>query len=317
MGGPDAGWNRQQGWGGDPPVGQQPVGPAPGGGYGPGQAPAPGYGPFPGAPQSQGQQWGPFAQPRPRRSRRRLVIGAVAGVVVLLVAGGVVAYVAWPSGSSGSGPSGPAEAAVPTTALSASTVRLVPASVLPSDQQVQQATLLGLTKHGDVDTNVYPDSKVDPQSCSIPASPDNASTMSQAVSMAGQVYADRPGDDYRYSAYASAAIFDTDDGAAAALPKVTDALKGCSTYTFTADSKPGQPPARPWTVSDVKTQDKQVTWLNSQQTDATHPTPWKCGRAMRVQANLVVTAVLCDQNPSAGASKLIDAVISNVNNASK
>lgn len=316
MSGPGAGWNPQQGWGGDPagPVGQPPAPPA-AGGYGmPPQAPAQGYGPFQGVPQqpAQGEQWGPFTPARPRRSRRKLVIGALVGVVVV-VAGGVGAYVAWPSGSSG-GSSGPAEAAVPTTALSASTVRLVPGSVLPTDQQVQQATLLGLSKHGDIDTRVYPDSKVDPAICSIPGSPDNVSVMGQAVSMAGLVYADKPGDDYRYSAYVSAAVFDTDAGAAAGWSKVADALKACTMpYTFPDASKPGDPPARPWTISELKTQDKQVAWLNTQQPDATHATPWKCGRAVREAANLLVTAVLCSQNPSAAPSKLIDAVITNVN----
>jgi len=245
------------------------------------------------------------------------VIWAIAGVVVLAAAAGL-AYANWPSNSSTSSrPVISTTAAVPTTSLAISTVRLVPGSVLPSDQQVQQATLLSLTKHGDVDTNVYPDSKVNPQNCTIPASPDNASTMSQAVSMAGQVYADQPGDDYRYSAYTSAAVFDTDDAANAVLTKITDALNGCTSYTFTDPVKPGQPPARPWTISDIATQDKQITWLNSQQNDATHQTPWKCGRAARVQANLVVTAVLCSQNPSTGPSKLIDAVITNVNNTKK
>ncbi|NTY62598.1 sensor domain-containing protein [Mycolicibacterium sphagni] len=311
MTGPDTGWNPHQGWGPAPVGGHQP--PAdPNAGWGtPTQPHAPGYG-YQGPPL-QGEQWGPFTPTRPRRSRRKLVIGAVAAVV--LVAGGVIGYVAWPAGSFGK-PSGPAEAAVPTTALSASTVRVVPASVLPTEQQLQQATLLDLKKNGDVDTNVYPDTKVDPPSCTIAASPDNASTAGQSVSMAAQLYTDKPGDDYRLSAYVSAVVFDTDDGAASALTKVTDAAKGCASYTYTGNAKPGQP-ARPWSISDIKTQGTQVTWLNSQAMDATHSTPWKCGRAVRAQANMVVTSAVCSQNPSSGPSKLVDTVITNVNNAKK
>lgn len=307
MSGPDSGWNPQP----TPLAGQQPpVDPNAGWGN---QAPAPGYGGYQGPPP-QGEQWGPFTPARPRRSRRKLVIGAIVGVVVL-VAGGVITYAVWPAGWSGQ-QAGPAEAALPTTALSVSTVRVVPASVLPTDQQLQQATLMDLKKHGDVDTNVYPDSKVDPPSCTIPASPDNASTAGQSVSMAAQLYTDKPGEDYRLSAYVSAAVFDTDDGAAAALTKVTDALKRCTSYTYTADAKPGQP-ARPWSISDVKTQGTQVTWLNGQVIDATHSTPWKCGRAVRAQANLLVTSTLCSQNPSSGPSKLVDTVITNVNSTKK
>ncbi|MUL61162.1 hypothetical protein B5P44_01010 [Mycobacterium sp. CBMA 213] len=310
MTGPDSGWNpQQQGWGPTQAAGHQP--PAdPNAGWA-NQAPVPGYGGYQGPPP-QGEHWGPFTPTRTRRSRRELVIGATAAVV-LVVAGGVITYVAWPSDSSGK----PSEAAVPTTALSVSTVRVVPASVLPTEQQLQQATLLDLKKHGDVDTNVYPDTKVDPPSCTIPASPDNASTAGQSVSMAAQLYTDKPGDDYRLSAYVSAVVFDTDDGAAAALAKVTDALKGCTSYTYTADAKPGQPPARPWNISDIKTQGTQVTWLNSQALDATHTTPWKCGRAVRAQANLIVTSAVCSQNPSAGPSKLVDTVITNVNNTKR
>lgn len=305
--GPDSGWNPQP----TPLAGQQPT-VDPNAGWG-SQTPAPGYGGYPGPPP-QGEQWGPFTPGRPRRSRRKLVIGAIVGVVVL-VAGGVITYLVWPAGSSGQ-TSRPAEAVLPTTALSVSTVRVVPASVLPTDQQLQQATLMDLKKHGDVDTNVYPDSKVDPPSCTIPASPDNASTAGQSVSMAAQLYTDKPGEDYRLSAYVSAAVFDTDDAATAALTKVTDALKGCTSYTYTSDAKPGQP-ARPWSISDVKTQGTQVTWLNGQAIDARHSTPWKCGRAVRAQANMLVTSTLCSQNPSSGPSKLIDTVITNVNNAKK
>lgn len=311
MTGSDSGWNPQPGWGPTPPAGQQPPAGPNTGWFN--QAPAPGYGGYQRPPQAE--QWGPFTPPRPPRTRRKLVLGAIAAVVVL-VAGGVIAYVAWPSGSDGK-PSGPAAAAVPTTTLAASTVRLVPTTVMPTDQQVTQATLLDLKKNGDVDTNVYPDTKVDPQSCTIPASPDNASTVGQSVSMAAQLYTDKPGQDYRLTAYVSAAVFDTDDAATAALTKVTDSLKGCTSYTYTADTKPGQPPARPWNITDVQTQGTQVTWVNSQALDATHSTPWKCGRAVRAQANIIVTSVVCNQNPSSGASKLIDTVITNVNNATK
>ncbi len=306
MSGPGAGgWPPQQGWGANP-QGQPPTDPH-AGGYNPPHVPIPAPGGFHGPPPGP---WPQGAQGPVRRSKRKLVIGAVAAVV-LLAGGGVAAYIGLSSRS------GSTAAAVPTTALSVSTVRVVPATVLPTEQQLQQATLLDLKKNGEVDTNVYADTKVDPPSCTIPASPDNASTAGQSVSMAAQLYTDKPGEDYRLSAYVSAVVFDTDDGASAALAKVTDALKGCTSYTYTADAKPGQPPARPWNISDTKTQGAQVTWLNSQAMDATHTTPWKCGRAVRAQANLVVTSAVCSQNPSAGPSKLVDTVITNVNNAKK
>lgn len=314
MTGAGTGWNPQHGWGATPPHGQLPAGPHGGGGYGPPPGPAPGYTGYPPPQQpQQGGQWGPPLPQPPRRGNRKLLIGAVVGVVVL-VGGGIATYVGMSSDTSGTG--GSAASPVPTTALSASssTVRVVPTTILPSDQQVQQATLLSLVKNGDVDTAVYQDTAADPPNCMFANSSDGASIVGQALSVAGLLYTDRPGDSYQYSAYVSIAVFDTTDAAAATLPKITDGVKSCTKpFTIPSSAKPNKP-AKPWTVGDIKTQSNQITWINSQQSDST---PWKCGKAFRVQANLMVTTLLCDQNPADGPSKLVDAVITNVNNTKK
>ncbi|MFC6127976.1 sensor domain-containing protein [Mycolicibacterium llatzerense] len=302
MSGPGAGWNPHHGWGA--PQGQPPSDPQ--GSYSP--PPTPAYGAYPSPPQ--GQQWGqPLPPSPPRRPTHKVLFGAVAGIVIV-VAGGVGAYVMFGSGTSSSNAGAGTSAAVPTTALSAATVRVVPTTVLPTDQQVQQATLLNLAKKGDVDTAVYPDQTTDPASCTLVDNTDTATIAGQAISMASAVYTDKPGDDYNYSAYVSLAVFDTNDAAAAALPKIINAVKGCTVpYTIPSNNKPGKP-AKPWTISDVKAQGNQIAWLNTQQSTGT---PWKCGKAFRAEANVTVTATLCHQNPSMGPSKLIDAVITNVN----
>jgi len=244
------------------------------------------------------------------------VIGAIAAAV-LLVGGGTAAYISL-SRNTSSTPSTPvagssSAAPAPTTSLSAANVRVVPTTVLPTDQQVQQATLLSLSRHGDVDTRVYPDSPTDPPTCTLVDNVDGASMAGQALSLAGVLYADQPGDDYRFSGYVSVAVFDSADAAAATLPKITDTVKACTMpYTIPSSAKPDKP-AKPWTISDVKTAGNQITWLNTQQSSS--GSPWKCGKAFRVQANVMVTAMLCDQNPSDSAAKLIDAVIVNINAA--
>ena len=188
------------------------------------------------------------------------------------------------------------------------TTRIIPVQVLPTDQQVKQATLIDLSKHGDVDTGVYPNANTDPVQCGLVNAAAATSTTSNAVSVATVVYADKPGDDYIDSAVASVAAYNSAGDATAALAKIRDAAQHCSAYSVKEVDKPNDPPTQ-WTISELSADDQQVSWKATQQADS----PWACGWTWRTHNQLLIAGMLCDHNPGGGGKALADVVIFNIN----
>jgi PknH-like protein len=283
--------NDPQGWGQRPP--------------GPQGAPPPGAWPHP---PSQlppyGSPWVAPPQP-PRRTHRAWIIGGIAGVLVL-VAAAVGITMGVTRGHVESPPAPPSTASAPNaSAAPPTTIRVLPAQVLASDEQIKQATLIDMTGQGDLDTTVGNDVDTDPANCTLANGPTGRSTVGQAISVAFHAYTEHPAPYFGSTATSYAAVFDTADAAAGALSKITHDVQGCTTYT---SHEPGKPPMT-WAVSDVKVGDSQISWNNTDQPTDTH---WVCGKAIRVYHNVLVTAMLCDQNPADAPAKIVDAVISNV-----
>jgi hypothetical protein len=278
-----------------------------------GQQPPP-YGPPPPGMWPPGPgQWvpgPPWNPPPPRRPRRSRVIGAVAGVLVLVAAGAaVVLGLTHGDANSPTAQRSPSSSSVPLT-TPPKIIRVLPGQVLPSDDQVRQATLIEVTGQGDIGTVVGPDLDTQPPNCTLVNGPMATSAVGQAISVAYHNYTERPGPDYGATAWAFVAVFDTADAAAGALAKVTHDVQSCmGTYTDLAGHAADAPPAV-WAISAVKVGDSQISWNNTNQPDSTH---WVCGKAIRVQTNVLVTAMLCTQNPADGPVKIIDAVMDNVN----
>lgn len=59
----------------------------------------------------------------------------------------------------------------------------------------------------------------------------------------------------------------------------------------------------------MKTTEHQVSWRNNQPTD--DGTTWACGKAVRVQVNLFVEAMVCSPNPADAPAQLIDVILAN------
>jgi hypothetical protein len=278
-----------------------------------GQQPPP-YGPPPPGMWPPGPgQWvpgPPWNPPPPRRPRRSRVIGAVAGVLVLVAAGvAVVLGLTHGDANSPTAQRSPSSSSVPLT-TPPKIIRVLPGQVLPSDDQVRQATLIEVTGQGDIGTVVGPALDTQPPNCTLVNGPMATSAVGQAISVAYHNYTERPGPDYGATAWAFVAVFDTADAAAGALAKVTHDVQSCmGTYTDLAGHAADAPPAV-WAISAVKVGDSQISWNNTNQPDSTH---WVCGKAIRVQTNVLVTAMLCTQNPADGPVKIIDAVMDNVN----
>jgi hypothetical protein len=184
-------------------------------------------------------------------------------------------------------------------------IRIVPAQVLPSDEQMKQATLIELTGQGDLGTTVADDVDTDPANCTLANGPTARSTVGQALSIAFHSYTEHPAPYYGSTAFSFVAVFSTADAAAGALSKITHDVQGCTTYT---SHESGKPPMT-WTVSDVKVGDSQISWNNTNQPADTH---WVCGKTIRVYRNVLATGMLCDQNPADAPAKIVDAIFTNV-----
>jgi hypothetical protein len=285
--------NDPQGWGQRPP--------GPHGAPGPGAWPPPGYQLPP-----YGSPWGaPPPQPT-RRSRGRWIIGGVAGVVIL-VAAAVGIAVGMTRGDADSPPAPrPSAASSPAAGTATPTIlRVMPAQVLPSDEQMKQATLIEMTGQGDLGTTVDEDVDTDPPNCTLTNGPTPRSTIGQAISVAYHSYTEHPAPYFGAEAFAFVAVFNAADDAAAALSKITHSVQSCTGYTSHERDKP---PAT-WAVSDVKVGDSQISWTTTSQPTDTH---WLCGKAIRVDHNVLITGMLCDQNPADAPAKIVDAVITNV-----
>lgn len=251
----------------------------------------------------------PPPQP-PRRSRRAWVIGGVVGVLVLVAAGVVVGMrLTRGEADSPTAQRSPSSSSVPLTSPP-KIIRVLPAQVLPSDDQVRHATLIEVSGQGDIGTVVGPDLDTQPHECTLVNGPMATSAVGQAISVAYHNYTERPGPDYGATAWAFVAVFDTADAAAGALAKVTHDVQSCTgIYTDLGSHASDAPPAV-WAISAVKVGDSQISWNNTNQPESTH---WVCGKAIRVQTNVLVTGMLCTQNPADGPVKIIDAVMDNVN----
>jgi hypothetical protein len=285
--------NDPRGWG------QQPPGPH--GAWGPRAWPPPAnqmppYGP----------PWGaPPPQPT-RRSRRSWIIGGVAGVLILAAAAVGIA-VGMTRGDTDSPPARrPSTASSPAAGTATPTIiRVLPAQVLPSDEQMKQATLIDMSGQGDLGTTVDEDVDTDPPNCTLTNGPTPRSTVGQAISVAYHSYTEHPAPYFGTEAFAFVAVFNTADDAAAALSKITHSVQSCTGYTSHERDKPPST----WAVSNVKAGDGQISWLTTNQPTDTH---WLCGKAIRVDRNVLTTGMLCDQNPADAPAKIVDAVFANV-----
>jgi len=182
-------------------------------------------------------------------------------------------------------------------------VQVVPATLLPTPDQVRHATLIDVTYTGAVSTKVVADAVTTPAQCALASDATTQSAWAAAISVAFQQFGDGP--DFAKSinfGAVSVAIFDTPAAAADSLAKVSASVRGCT--GFTTPDRPGG--ALAWTVGDVAAQDDRITWTDTQ---AGADTQWKCSKSYRLLANAVAFSTVCTSNPGDGPVKLTDQIV--------
>ncbi len=266
----------------------------------PGQ-PYPGQ-PYPGLPYPDGPQT-PAGSSK-RGFGRGPLIAAGAGVLLVVLFAVVVIVVVRTSSSSpaaqGSA-SAPASASAPDT----STYRVVPASALPTADQVQQITLLNVRASGSTNSSVDTDSQTTPASCALTYDPATQSSWGSSISTAGQSFLDGTADDFSNGVWTALAVFSTADAAQASLTTVTASVDGCKSYTTPLTTGSG---TAIWAVSDEVKGDGRLTWLG---TRTNLDQAWRCGLSYRVVANIAAYAYVCGANPADSPAKLTDTLIAN------
>lgn len=253
----------------------------------------------------QNWPWTPIpgpVHPSPQGSSRGPVIIAVAIIAVALVVAGVL-FATRDSGGSSS--DGPAVSSASSTSSTPALVQVVPATLLPTADQVRHATLIDVKYTGGVSTRVVADAVTTPAQCALATDATTQSAWAAAISVAFEQFGDGP--DYEQSinfGAVSVAIFDTPAAAADSLAKVSASVRGCT--GFTTPNRPGG--ALEWTVGDVAAEDDRITWTGTQ---AGADTQWKCSKSYRLLANAVAFSTVCASNPGDGPVKLTDQIVAN------
>lgn len=269
--------------------------------------------------QQQPPPWQPMAglpympNPPQRPSRTPLIIAAAIISAALIVGGAMIAT--WapdrpprPTAPAAAGQTVTTTQDTSTTTAAPTLVRVIPATVLPTVDQVRATTLMDVHFVGTPATSVHSDVITTPPECTIAAAAAGQSTWSTAISVAIQKFGDGPDEDHSVNfAGAGVGIFDTPAAAADSFTKVSDSVHHCTSYTRPDSSaKSG---SRPWVEGDVQAKDNLLLWTD---TDTSTTDQWKCAKAYRIYANLATFAVVCASNPGDAAARLTDQVITNV-----
>lgn len=242
-----------------------------------------------------------YAPPGPQRSVRGPVIIAAAIIATALVVAGVLVATRHSGGSS---PTGPAASSTSSTSSTPTLVQVVPATLLPTVDQVRQATLIDVKYTGAVSTKVVADAPTTPVQCALANDATTQSAWAAAISVAYQQFGDGPNFDKSINFGAVAvAIFDTPEAAADSLAKVSDSVHGCT--GFTVNPRGG---TLTWTVGDIASQDDRITWTDTQTGVRDQ---WKCAKSYRLLANAVAFSTVCTSNPGDGPAKLTDQIAAN------
>lgn len=257
--------------------------------------------PFP----PQGGHPAPPASPTSRR-RTPWVIGGGVLVVAVVVVSAVVVTMNWSSDPTPSKvPTYTIGQTPPTTTGVTATgdlYRFVPKTLLPTTEEVQQATLQSVKPQGDPDLSPGPVIATVPPVCSL-AEASDSTPWANASSTAGQLFTDGDRNKFSNSSWTGLAIFPSTQAAKDSMGMVADAMKGC-TGTYQRPVKTGPPETRQ--VSNVQQSDDTVTWA----TNLIGPgAPWVCSRAYRVKQNVASAASSCGTAESDGASRLTALVL--------
>ncbi|MFT4201451.1 sensor domain-containing protein [Gordonia sp. (in: high G+C Gram-positive bacteria)] len=253
----------------------------------PGAQPGQAFPAYPQAPAGPAPVGGPYYPPPfpttpPKRgggAAKALIIGAVA--VLLLAAIGTAAVL------------------VATRKGDDRPIRIAPTEALPTEAQVESATLQHLKPALSTpwSSPVRPD-PVDPTSCTTTSSPFSDAIVGPAVAIAVNRFTDT-GDPMKFSVVAQpgVAVFDTADAATAALTKLRAGLAQCTRYTK-GDSE--------MTVARGPEADGKESWT------LTNTRSWTCGRDFRVYRNVIAYTDFCRYGNTSSVTGVVDRMIDNV-----
>ncbi len=269
--------------------------------------PAQGY-PSQGMPTNPNPQGGQYpAPPTGKGSGLGMKLGIAAAAILLLGGLGVGGVVL---ATRGGDDKKPADNAANTSTSSTGNagaqtpIRVVPADVLPTDAQLETATLQKLKSSRPTPwtTGAVP-AITDPTICSSASEPFNKTVLAPAVAVAMSRSTDT-GDGTKYAVLAQpgVAVFSTNEAAQTALTAIRDSAANCKQYRLT-DAKGA--------VSDMSatpgsTEGDTVTWTTNAKNN------WACGRSAQVYRNVLAIGTYCAYGNTGAAGDVASQTITNV-----
>lgn len=245
----------------------------------------------------------PPATPQKARTTRLALIGGIATVAVLAVGAGFVFMRSSDSASDTSSAGSTTSSASSSTKNPDGVYRVVPQKMLPSESDVQKATMFSLTAAGAVATTASNDVATSPPNCAGINATNSVTSWGPAISDAGQAYQDGTDADFSHFAFVGLAVFKSPADAAASMNRIADSARNCTgTYTVQRDGK-----TLTWRVDNTKVTDSSARW---ELTQVDSPAGrWVCTHAYATKGNLAAAASTCGQSANDGPGMLVDQVL--------
>ncbi|MGX9295704.1 sensor domain-containing protein [Tsukamurella paurometabola] len=235
--------------------------------------------------------WGAPPPPKQRRIPVPLLVSliAIVSIVVIAVVAIVIAQATKKDDELTFGSAPATSAAEPAeNAEDSSVLRIIPASVLPSAQQMTDVTLQSFKAINSPYTGIDPDSKTEPAACALASAPFSQSAIGKTTSVAGQRYTDNTAEMYRAFGYVQVGVFPSAADANAAQESVKNVITTCTKFTQLPEAPNNRPYDR--TVS-ILSATAPLAWATT--VTPADDGPWVCTLTFQTHKNLTIATNYC------------------------
>jgi len=291
------------------PAGQYPTGQYPAGQYPPAQSPTGQYpaGQYPPAQYPAGQYPAPGTYPDAKESWGNGKILALVGAIVLLLGAGGIGGVLLLNGKDDAQDGAAGTSTTTTTTTAQTPLRIPPASILPTEAQIESAGLQRLIKTSpEPGTALTAAAPTIPTGCEYVVEPYNEAVFGPAVALARYNYTNT-GNTKTYAVYAQAkaAVFEDASAAIAAVSKISSAVNNPDCASFRVTGGTAGKDAR--STKPGASEEGKVFWTVGFPGES-----WNCSHDMQAYRNIVVFGSWCNYANTSTATQVTQEMIKNI-----
>ncbi len=297
-----------------PPPGAAPVGQYPAGQYPPAQYPAGQYpagqyptGQHPPAQYPAGQYPAPGTYPDAKEGWGNGKILALIGAIVLLLGAGGIGGFLLLNGKDDAQDGAAGTSTTTTTTTAQTPLRIPPASILPTEAQIESAGLQHLIKTSpEPGTGLTAAAPTIPTGCEYVVEPYNEAVFGPAVALARYNYTNT-GNTKTYAVYAQAkaAVFEDASAAIAAVSKISSAVNNPDCTSFRVTGGAAGKDAR--STKPGASEEGKVFWTVGFPGES-----WNCSHDMQAYRNIVVFGSWCNYANTSTATQVTEEMIKNI-----